>query len=528
MKLPIFVGSLLASCGILCIASQPPYPQTQTEPVSTIAGKVLLRGAPVSGVVISVQPAPPGTDRVSLTRTDDSGQFRITNIRPGRYTLRAKAPGLVAEKHQFGRDVSLAPGEVLENIVFSLVRGGVIAGRVTDEDGGPVVEQLISITDSSGYGSSPQLDNYHMLSTDDRGAYRIFGLPSGRYKVSVGDGGWSRSRKLDYGQSYYPHTFHPNVRDESKAGIIEVTEGGEVSGVDIVVGRRIRTYEVAGRIMNAQTGQPQPGIKWGYDGNAVSNFGRLSDERGGFRITGLMPGRYSVFAGCEGDFYSGKFEFEVTDHDITGLEIRRNPGAGMRGKVVVEGSNDPAVLSKLSQVSLTARSSNGIVNSRLEPDGTFYFCGLQPGRQKIEANTGSNSGFWLTRVERKGVTLGDVVEVSAGEHLTDVLVVLASGTGVIRGQVSFEGYELPPGVRLQILARRVGEENVSRPLFAVTDDRGRFAIEGLAPGEYILSRSGFVSSVPNFISPSLQPIEQRVNVTYGAESIVNLVLKAKK
>jgi hypothetical protein len=221
-----------------------------------------------------------------------------------------------------------------------------------------------------------------MMSTDDRGAYRIYGLPPGRYKVSVGAGGGSRYRKLDYGQGYYPHTYHPNVQEESKAGIIEVAEGSEVSGVDIIVGQRLRTYEASGRILNAETGQPQPGIKWGYDGSAVSTFGTLSDEHGGFRITGLMPGRYSVFAGCEGDFHSGKVEFEVSDHNVNGLEIRRNPGASIHGKVVVEGSNDTAVLSKLRQVSLSARGKASYVNSHLEADGSFYFCGLQPGKQR--------------------------------------------------------------------------------------------------------------------------------------------------
>jgi hypothetical protein len=333
---------------------------------------------------------------------------------------------------------------------------------------------------------------------------------------------------LDYGQSYYPHTYHPNVQEESKAGIIEVAEGSEVSGVDIIVGQRLRTYEASGRIVNAETGQPQPGIKWGYDGSAVSTFGTLSDEHGGFRITGLMPGRYSVFAGCEGDFYSGKVEFEITDQNVNNLEIRRNPGASIRGKVVVEGSNDTAVLSRVRQVSLSARGKTSYLQSNIEPDGSFYFCGLQPGKQKIEMNSWPSAGFWLSRIERKGIDLGDGIDVSAGDHLTDIRVVLAYWTGIIRGQVSFVGYELPPGTRLQIYARRVGEADGSRHLYAESDGQGRFAIEGLAPGEYNLSMGGFVSSGPVFRPPMLLPVNQRVIVTNETESTVNLVLKAVK
>ena len=347
MKLPVVVGSLLASWGSLFIVCQQSYPQAQTEPAASIAGKVTFRGAPIPGVLILARSASPGPERTSSTRTADNGQFRITNLPPGRYTVRAQAPGLASEEQSpgaFGREVSLAPGEMRENINFALVRGGVITGRVTDASGRPLVEELITITVSSANGPRPYFDNFEMMKTDDRGAYRIYGLPPGRYKVSVGEGGGSRYRRLDYGQGYYPHTYHPNVQEESKAGIIEVAEGSEVSGVDIIVGQRLRTYEASGRIVNAETGKPQPGIKWGYDGSAVSTFGTLSDEHGGFRITGLMPGRYSVFAGCEGDFYSGKVEFEVSDQNVKDLEIRRNPGASIRGKVVVEGSKFPPAI----------------------------------------------------------------------------------------------------------------------------------------------------------------------------------------
>jgi hypothetical protein len=531
MKLLLFVGSLLASCGILYIASQPPHPQAQTETAATIAGNVTLRGAPVPGVAILVEPPRPGSGQVSSTKTAENGQFRISNLRPGIYTVKVKAPGLVSLESSPGmvnREVTLDPGEVRENVDFSLIRGGVISGKVTDNNGSPVVDQMISITGPSPYGPTPSIDNYSMMSTDDRGSYRIYGLPPGRYKVSVGVGGGSRYRKLDNAESYYPHTYHPNVSDESKASIIEVAEGGEVGGIDIVVGPREKTYEATGRIVNAVTGQPQTGIKWGYDGHAISTFGRLSDERGGFRITGLMPGRYSVFAGCEGDFYSGKLEFEITDKNINNLEIRRNPGGSLRGRVLVEGTNDPAVLSKLPQIMLIARSNTGYVNANLAPDGSFYFCGLQPGKQKIEASSRMRGGFGLMRVEHKGVELSKEVDIAVGEHLTDVKVVLAYSTGVIRGQVKIENYELPPGVRLRIVARRVGEVDISSFHSAETDGRYRFVIEGLAPGEYILSTGGYVSSVPNFRSPGLTPIQQRVIVSNGTESTVSIDLKANK
>lgn len=533
MKLSVIGLMIIASSIDLSETFQEQRPNSKVESAASIAGRVTLRGEPVQGVLVSALSAPPtGREQQPSTKTDADGQYRITNLAPGKYTIMAQAPGFASPEEasgRLGREISLDPGETRDKIDFALVRGGVITGRVSDADDQPVVEQTISLTLLTTNGwhsySRPYSRNYEMMITDDRGVYRIYGLPAGRYKVSIGQGGGSSYRRLDYGQSYYPHTYHPDVQEESKARVVEVTEGAEVSGIDIRVGKLAKTYEASGRIVHAETGRPQPGIKWGYDGSAVSTFGAKSDANGGFKITGLIPGRYSVFAGCEGDFYSDKVEFEVTNHDVTGLEIRRNQGASIRGKVVVEGLSDPAVLRKLSQVSLFAAGNDRNVNSNVEPDGSFYFCGLLPGRVKIRAHSFSQPGFWLIRVERDGMDLSNGIEVSSGAQLTGVRVVLAYVTGVIRGQVTTLNYELPQGVRLLISARRLGDEGASIPFTAQTDDRGRFTFEGLAPGEYELSGGATFVSVSGVQPPRLSHATQRALVSNGKESEVTLVLK---
>ena len=505
------------------LSSGEPQPQSQAEPGGSITGKVTLRGKPVPGALVLTRSWPPtGANPQATGKTDVNGQYQITNLPPGRYSVAASAPTLtlLEEGNQYGREISLDRGETRENVDFALVRGGAITGRVSEVNGRPIVEELISVIALSPDNRQPFYRESQTMSTDDRGVYRVYGLPPGRYKISVGSGAGSVYGRLDHGQAYYPHTYHPGVTEDSKAGVVEVAEGGEVSGVDIVVGARAKTFEASGRIVDAETGRPQPGINWGYGGNAMSTFGRQSDANGGFKITGLMPGRYSVFAGCEGDYYMDKIEFDLTDHDVTGLEIRRHRGASISGKVVVDGVSDPAVLSKLNHVSLSA----GAVGSSIDPDGSYYFCGLRPGRVKVSARSWPSSGFWLLRVERDGVDLREGIDVSPGDHVTDVRIVLAYATGVIRGQVTVPGYDLPQGMRLQIQVRRLGDEDRSSHLFAETDERGRFVIEGLISGEYELSAgSSFISSGGAQI-PRLKPVTQRVTVTNGTESPVTLVL----
>src|SRR6185369_8054343 len=162
-------------------------------------------------------------------------------------------------------------GETVEGIDIGLVRGGVITGRVTDASGQPLIQEGVRLTalDESGKKLRGNMTYVNlpygfMMTTDDRGVYRLFGVPPGRYIVSAGVDirhGYTGAGNVP---SYYPITYHPDVADDSRATVIEVTSGGEATGVDIVLGRSAKTYSATGRIIDAETGRPVPGLDFGY------------------------------------------------------------------------------------------------------------------------------------------------------------------------------------------------------------------------------------------------------------------------
>jgi hypothetical protein len=465
MKLRFSLGMLLF-LGVLAmpsIAFGKRQQQSSTEHGATIAGRVILRGDSVSGVLVAVQSDQPGENYRTSGKTDADGKYRITRIPPGSYSVRAKGQAFIGadDRQHYGYRITLDRDEVRQGLDFSLRRGGVITGRVLEVGGRPVIEERISIKAASEDGSQ-QIDyiNWEGFGTDDRGVYRIYGLLPGRYKLCVGMG----ARRLDQGQVYYPQTYYPGVTDEAKAGIVEVTEGGEVGSVDIILAR-VRRFEASGRLVDAETGQPQAGINWGFAGIGVSAFGQ-SDANGRFRVTGLMPGRYKVFANFEGDYYMDPIEFDLTDRDVTGLELKSYRGASISGKVVVEGVIDPAVLGKLNQVDVFA---SGVVfalgvGSEVDQDGSYYLRGLRPGRVTISAGSSRSPGLQLLRIERDGVDVSGGIDVLPGDQVTGVRIVLAHYAGVIRGTVIVVGSVLPEGLRFIVVARRLGDDSEARRL----------------------------------------------------------------
>ena len=126
---------------------------------------------------------------------DYDGRYALLGLAPGQYNVTALVPAFVvtgSSPTAPGKTVALALNETVESVDFKLVRGGVITGRVTDSDNRPVMEERVDLLqlDENGNPANRQpggsLYNYQMNLTDDRGIYRLYGVPAGRYKVSVG------------------------------------------------------------------------------------------------------------------------------------------------------------------------------------------------------------------------------------------------------------------------------------------------------------------------------------------------------
>jgi protocatechuate 3,4-dioxygenase beta subunit len=443
-----------------------------------------------------------------------------------------------------GRFVIVGEGETIDKIDFSLVRGGVITGRITDADGRPVVEERVQLSpaDNSARARFGAFSNPYMYQTDDRGIYRLYGIAPGRYTLSVGvspQDGMVRVGMASHG--YYPKTFYPGETDIKKASVIEVTEGGEIKDVDIKLGKAAKGFSASGRVIDADTGRPVPNVMIGYGtynpaDNRMMSFGygqTRTDARGQFILEGIVPGRFAAFVWTEDGTYSDAAKFEITDSDVSGLELKLRRGATISGTVQLEGSMDKSVLARLSQLSIGVSVQTkllGVPEGRpatINPDGSFRLTGLPPGRASLFLyGYPPPKDIRVARVERDGAPQPNGIEITPGAEITNVRVIFEYGSATIRGQLRVENGELPDGARVFVFVLKSGAEPNTRPAaYTQADARGRFIIEGLATGEYQIRINAYLPPEGN-APPNRRPLiaTQNVSVANGVETEATITL----
>jgi Carboxypeptidase regulatory-like domain len=542
---------------------------------SSISGRVTVSNSPAANVKVSameikgddgsngfaVAGLSPSERQSSTATTDSEGRYRITGLPNGRFTVRVDSATFVPDEQGSGksRTVVVDDNEEAKNVDFSLIRGGVITGRVTDSQGRPVIARQVRLQKINEQGQKRDHNSQFGFdnSTDDRGVYRLFGLPPGRYIVSSGSSLWgSTGRK-------FPTTYHPGVLSEDQAAIIDVKEGSEMTGVDIAMASESAGYEALGRVIDSETGNPiqQASLMCfgiGEEGKGVTGFNgnAKTDAQGNFRFAGLPTGRYSIALSPDMDFLTGGIEyyidettFEVANGNAAGIEVRAKRGGSISGVVVADNNTSPALRNKIGQMVLSASVSrkdnqsfalplfSGQRTAKIGGDGKFRISGLSAGEVEFGFFTLTGGNPTVARVERDGGEIRGKFEIRPGEAITGVRIVVAYGTGIIRGQVNFDGENLPEGLRIIAIADRTGgtRDGGGGGEQAEVDNKGRFVIQGLVDGEYevvvrvlgntVATPDGRYNSASSQASPSAT---ERVRISGGGETQVTIKLNIGK
>jgi protocatechuate 3,4-dioxygenase beta subunit len=498
---------LLVAAPALSLAGQ----ASAAEQPGSVSGKVTVDGKPAAASRLMLTRnlwEQEGETTYTATAGED-GAFRFAGVAPGRYHVVTDTPSYIAagSAGTDGVTVIVGDGEDVAGVAVTLRHGGVITGRLTDKEGAPIAWQRVSVFKRDETGKKQEVNmlsvDQTMTFTDDRGVYRIYGLAPGTYLVAAGEANEGDSMSIGSARKLYDRHFYPGASDEAEARPVEVTSGGEATGIDIELSAQTKTYRASGRVVDAETGAPIKGVMCGYtqyvDDRAGSGFAfsGLTGAKGEFSLSGLRPGRYAALAMPQDESVSAYFAdtapFEVVASDVESVVVKMRRGGSISGRAVVEGASGPsaALLKTYVRTNPVAGENDdgmGFIRAKSAPiaaDGAFTVTGIPPGSYTIElAWSDPVPPFALLRVERDGAPTREPFVVEGGETIGDVTVVLAAGTASVRGHVAFSG-ERPADSWAQASLTR--EDTGAVASNTDVGDDGRFLFERVPAGVYTVT-----------------------------------------
>jgi hypothetical protein len=514
----VFLIVLLAS--ICANAQLQDQPRTRTTPaivqVETKTGEISGRvvnenGQPLANADIYVRPRRPQELPVASTTSRRDGVFKVSGLQPGMYAVQASLPAYNPKSPDSRSTVN----NTSDAVTFVLIKGGVITGTVINSKGDPIVAIRIRVEmvlDASGQRSAPIV--YESV-TDDRGVYRVYGLPSGTYIVAA-DGGANYSPTGVNAFAIDMPTYAPSSSRET-ADQISVRVGEE-SNVDIRY-RGERGNTISGIVKATRpaergftvtlTSSTERGPRW-------NNY--LRQANGEFAFEGIPDGDYQLMATAYwNENKRGESELillNVRSADIEGLELNAAPIASISGTVVLKPLKEPIAECAdkrqpvFSQTTVTGwhrvtqdgkQKPQFVWRSRgmeyLNAQGKFtlqdlvaseYYFGLRFSAQQWYLQsvvfTPPTPDGKPTDVSRSWTT------VKPGDQLSGLTFTLAQGAAYVRGQLTLaEGQTLRKKLAAYLVPAEAKEAEDSLRYFAGSvDNEGRFWLSNVAPGRYWL------------------------------------------
>jgi hypothetical protein len=419
------------------------------------------------------------------------------------------ALGASAFAQQAPRDRPAQPAEAVK------VPAGRISGRVVAADNGrPVKRARVFVTAAEVPGGRGTL-------TDDAGGFDLAELPAGRYTLTVSKSGFV---SLSYGQ-----------RRPLQAGTpLQLAEGEQIKGIQFQLPRG---SVIGGHVLD-QDGDAMPGImvrvmRYQYQqgerrltpaGNAQT------DDRGQYRVWGLMPGEYYVNAiargggpfgpgggggrggrgggpppaavaagGTEPDqqnyaptYYPGVPSVNEAKPITVGLsqevlDINFNMQLVRISRITGRVSNPDGTPVTAGNVNLIPDAGGGRgqigmnVGGRIQWDGAFAINNVPPGRYVLRARADDST---------QPMFGAQPLSVN-GQDIADVSVVLSTGA-TITGTVSFlpGAAPAPDLTQFRISAPSTDQGDFGPQPNARVDKEGRFTLNGVSAGSHLVRAGG--------------------------------------
>ena len=508
-NLTILVLMLMATCIAVRAQAPSPTPKNPEEgSTGSISGKVVNEnGQPLIGAAVFVRSfnSPMAGRR---TTTDLEGAFRANGLDPGLYVINANAPAYTTEPappvyYRLGDSVRL-----------QLVRGGVITGVVTNALGEAVIGVRVRALSIKGQTSRETMF-VNEQTTDDRGIYRIYGLPPGTYVVSAGGSGGGFIGGFNPYDSDIP-TYAPSSTRDTAAEI--TVRAGEESTADIRY-KGEPGYTISGNVKTAGGNGAQISMTSVSSGMSVGTAFQPPGNRG-FAFSGLADGEYKLVGQEFAMMQTAKTPlFGMSDvkrvtvkgANVTGIELIPKPVSSVSGRILLErtkapeceGKRPPLFAETLVETQRHEKDSEiddalyvriGLHLTAVDENGAFVMRALPPARYRFEPRFYAR--YWYLQSISINTTAPKPQKIDAaatwtalksGEQLTNVVITLAEGAASIRGRLALaEGATAPAGMVVYLIPAEPDKANDVLRFFVtdITSD-GTFTLNNLPPGKYL-------------------------------------------
>ena len=461
-----------------------------------------LTGAPVPRARVQVIIVGNSIAQSFTATTDDQGKFTIGGLPPGRIIVNnIERAGFVMTVGAIRpSDAQLRADEKKENLKLTLTPTGAISGRVLDSGGSVVQGAIVSVEGTFGITRAWEI-NPSM--TDEKGRYRISGLPPGRYRVVANPAAMPfppEIRTDGTREVHYARTYYPDALKEGESQRVEVGGGAEAMGMDIhlvrtpvvTVSGKVSGVAGATTVVRAQSTAAQ----------AVQATARVGRD-GSFQIWQLDPGEYMIAAiasqqGGQRRLQSAPVEVEIAGADIEKMALRIVQPFDLVCRLAFDDAKAREMPAPPSRPGQPAASQPQPMPRRfsIRPDGpvfgdlgpsvyaaievgandSFTLASLQPGRYHLMPLWG---GVYIKSVTVDDkATQGELLDVSGGP-VGSVTITLGGVTGELSGVVS-DANGPAAGVRVAIRADRAG----SQLMFSVSGADGTYKFAAVPPGRY--------------------------------------------
>jgi uncharacterized protein (DUF2141 family) len=342
------------ACFSAAMLAQAPVPAAQQQPrdgrPAIVTGTAVIAGVvsntdtppqPVRKAIVTISGSTLPNSRTAIT--GDDGRFTIGGLPEGRFTISVKKaahiPGAYGATRpgRPGTALAMAAGQKAD-IALTIARAAVLAGVLRDQQGEPVPGIQVSALRITASATSGNLfATGDQTITDDRGAYRIFGLLPGEYAVGAiprvagtGEIGSRSMAEIDAtlqalqqrrgrgaplpagtapapippapeSFSYAP-TYFPGTPIFAQATKLHLAAGDERTNIDFLVSP-VKAGIIEGSITGAGDAIKSVQLTIQSDGPRVSGLfstqpvlTRRPGETNEFRYTNITPGRYRIMA----------------------------------------------------------------------------------------------------------------------------------------------------------------------------------------------------------------------------------------